>query len=107
VSFVAIGLLEEEQVMAVLHFRLFRVWEAIEPYVLVERERNTSVGPFWLSRLELYAERARATPENKAAVQQAYLPLRTGRRKIEREPRIRDATKDKRESDERPQRPSS
>jgi hypothetical protein len=78
VCFAAYGLLDEAKVMAFLHVRIYSVWEAIRPYIEVERRRNSTVGKYWLSRLELYAQHAREIPQ-KEALRKGFLPVGAGR----------------------------
>lgn len=53
-----LGILEERQVVAVMHHRIIRVWESLEPYVSVERADNDDTGPHLLSSLQGFAKRA-------------------------------------------------
>ncbi|WP_040694355.1 DUF4760 domain-containing protein [Nocardia vinacea] len=60
-SLIALGILDEASTMAMLHYRFVTIWDAIAPYVMVERSKPYSDGHN-LSMLEFFAERARRIP---------------------------------------------
>lgn len=58
----SLGVLRDRDVIAVLRDRIVRVWDAIEPFVVVERASPQPTGPFLFRNLEEFAKKARVMP---------------------------------------------
>jgi hypothetical protein len=61
-SLIRTGIVDEETSLAFIRGRVIRVWEAISPYVIREREITAATGPHLLQILEDFAAHAQGTP---------------------------------------------
>jgi hypothetical protein len=63
-NFVALRRLEivDDQILTSMNFRIIRVWQAIEPFILRERELMAADGMQLMEVLEYYARTAREVP---------------------------------------------
>ncbi|WP_433734674.1 DUF4760 domain-containing protein [Nocardia sp. CA-129566] len=66
VTQIAIGVLDEDIMLAQVRSRLVSIWDASEPYIRAERANNPYGDKHMLSLLEYYANRARELPEASA-----------------------------------------
>ncbi|PSR58705.1 MULTISPECIES: DUF4760 domain-containing protein [Nocardia] len=63
---IAMGVLNEEVMLARIRARIVAIWDAVEPYVEAERLNNPYGDKHMLSLLEYYAGRARRLPDDSA-----------------------------------------
>ncbi|WP_051808112.1 DUF4760 domain-containing protein [Actinoplanes subtropicus] len=77
----ALGVLQDQHIIVVLRDRIIHVWEAIEPFVLVERESAHHTGPFLFRNLEEFAKKAKEMPSTTVDRFMRGLPMK-GRRQI-------------------------
>jgi len=57
-SLISTGIVDEEVTLALIHGRVIKVWDAISPFVIREREITDATGRYLLQILEAFAARA-------------------------------------------------
>ncbi|GAA4470895.1 hypothetical protein GCM10023170_088450 [Phytohabitans houttuyneae] len=61
-ALVALKVVKEQDIVAVLRDRIVHVWQAVEPFVHTERSSTVPTGPFLMRNLEEFAKRAQTMP---------------------------------------------
>ncbi|WP_156094856.1 DUF4760 domain-containing protein [Nocardia lijiangensis] len=59
---IAMGVLQEDLILAQVRSRMIAVWDAAVPYIRAERAKASFGQEHWLSLLEFYVDRARRLP---------------------------------------------
>lgn len=61
-ALVALKVLNEQHIVAVLRDRIVHVWQAVEPFVRAERDSDAPTGPYLMRNLEEFAKKAGQMP---------------------------------------------